>query len=281
MAGPWEEYQDPEKKKSVQSKGPWEEYQNAPQATSTEAVDNSKYQNAPASTFAANAINSLTFGLPDYLNKTFTPQTYAEGQRYQEANPLAANLGTASGEVAGYAVPGVYGAVKGGQLGVKAVNALSKKLAPELSANETLAAISRLYGRAVGATTGGTMGAQTGAALPGVVQGDPGKAVAASELVNQYASQIPGVSPLGGLTGHIVPAIAGGAASLSQNARQSMAVNTPTGYTPNAQEARNILASGDERMINLYGGRLKLQGLASPGPNAFNSGFSQELKRMG
>jgi hypothetical protein len=66
----------------------------------------------------------------------------------------------------------------------------------------------------------------------------------------------------------------------AMNARNAVA-NVATGYTPNPQEAQNILASGDERMINMYGGRLKLKGLASPGPNAFNSGFAQQLNTMG
>jgi hypothetical protein len=66
----------------------------------------------------------------------------------------------------------------------------------------------------------------------------------------------------------------------AMNARNAVA-NMPTGYTPTPQEARNLLDSGDERTINMYGGRLKLQGLASPGPNAFNSGFAQELNRLG
>lgn len=54
-----------------------------------------------------------------------------------------------------------------------------------------------------------------------------------------------------------------------------------SGYTPTPQEARNILDSNDERMINMYGGRLKLEGLASSGPNAIKSGYAQELKRLG
>lgn len=64
------------------------------------------------------------------------------------------------------------------------------------------------------------------------------------------------------------------------NARQAVAAQA-SGYTPNPQEARNLLDSGDERTINLYGGRLKLEGLASPGPNAIKSGYTQELKRLG
>ena len=53
-----------------------------------------------------------------------------------------------------------------------------------------------------------------------------------------------------------------------------------SGYTPTPQEAQNLLDSGDERTINIYGGRLKLQGLASPGPNAVKSGFDQELTNL-
>jgi len=50
-------------------------------------------------------------------------------------------------------------------------------------------------------------------------------------------------------------------AAAAANARQAIA-NAPTGYRPTAQEARNILASNDERMIGIYGGRQKLQQLA-------------------
>ena len=39
------------------------------------APDNSQYKDAGISTFAANAVNALTFGLPEYLNKTLTPAT--------------------------------------------------------------------------------------------------------------------------------------------------------------------------------------------------------------
>jgi hypothetical protein len=53
----------------------------------------------------------------------------------------------------------------------------------------------------------------------------------------------------------------------------------PTPAPLSAQEARNLLASGDERTINIYGGRAKLQAIANP--NALNSGYAQELKRLG
>ena len=173
--------------------------------------DQSKYQGHPISTFAANAVNALTFGLPDYLNKKFTPETYAEGQKYQVANPMAANLGSTVGEAAGYAIPGGYGAIKGAQLGARGTGALLSKYAPDLS--EGAKQLFRLYGGAQGATAGGTMGAQIGAAVPGVVSGNPGQAVAAPELVNQATSQVPFFSQLSGITGHAVPLTAGVLAS--------------------------------------------------------------------
>lgn len=37
--------------------------------------------------------------------------------------------------------------------------------------------------------------------------------------------------------------------------RQQAIYNTPSGYVPSATEAENILASGDERMMRIYGGR--------------------------
>lgn len=186
------------------------------------APDNTQYQNAPISTFAANAVNALTFGLPEYLNKTFTPEQYAEGQKYQQANPLAANLGTATGEVAGYAIPSGIGAVKGAQLGVRGAEAAMKRFGPQLAemagpAMEQFANLGRLYGKGQGAVAGATMGAQAGAALPGIAQGSPGQAVAAPELINQFANKIPGLSHLNTVTGNIVPAVAGGAASVSQS----------------------------------------------------------------
>ena len=58
-----------------------------------------------------------------------------------------------------------------------------------------------------------------------------------------------------------------------------MALNMPTPAPLSAQEARNLLASGDERTINIYGGRAKLQAIANP--NAMNSGYAQQLNALG
>lgn len=182
-----------------------------PAADLPNAKDLSKYENSPISTFAANAVNALTFGLPEYLNKKFTPETYAEGQKYQEANPMAANLGSTVGEAAGYAIPGAYGAVKGAQMGARGAGALMSRYAPNLGTN--FQQLGRLYGGAQGATAGGTMGAQVGAAVPGVVSGNPAQAVAAPELVNQATNQVPFFSQLSGVTGHAVPAAAGALAT--------------------------------------------------------------------
>jgi len=180
--------------------------------TETTGGDMKKYQDHPISTFAANAVNALTFGLPDYLNKTFTPEDYSNAQFYNQANPMAANLGSTVGEAAGYAVPGAYGAVKGAQLGARGAGALLSRYAPDLSAG--IQQLGKLYGGIQGAATGGTMGAQAGAAVPGVIAGNPAQAVAAPELVNQVSKQMPFLSPLNGVTGHVVPAAAGAAASM-------------------------------------------------------------------
>jgi hypothetical protein len=205
-----------------------------PMADMPDAVDKKKYGNAPASTFAANAVNALTFGLPEYLNKTFTPENYAELQQYQMANPMAANMGTATGEVAGFAVPAGYGAVKGAQLGLRGAEALLAKYGPNLGE------LARLYGKSQAGLTGGAMGAQAGSAVPGIVSGDPGSAVAGPELINQYASKIPMINHLGALTGNIVPAVAGVAATGTQ-ALKNQLMTPPTAnmeYNPYAQVQR-------------------------------------------
>jgi len=202
MSGPWEEYQ---KKETPEEKGPWSDYKPA-------AEDNSKYQDAGVSTFLANAINSATFGLPDYLNKTFSPETYAETQKYVNANPVAAT----AGDVAGYVIPTGAGAIKGAQLGGRVAGGLIERFAPNIPD------LARLYGKTQGGITGATMGAQTAAAIPGVMQGNPGMAVAAPEVVNQYAGMAPMINHLQGLTGHIVPAVAGAAASVSQSMQERM-----------------------------------------------------------
>ena len=75
--------------------------------------------------------------------------------------------------------------------------------------------------------------------------------------------------------------LARGEAKLAPQAYKGLLNQNVSGYTPTPQEARNILDSGDERTINIYGGRLRLTGLASSGPNAVNSGYAQQLKTMG
>lgn len=198
MSGPWEDYQ---KKETPEEKGPWNDYK------TPVAEDNSKYQNAGVSTFLANAVNSATFGLPDYLNKTFSPETYAETQKYVNANPMAAT----AGDIAGYAIPTGAGAVKGAQLGGRVATGLAERFAPNIPA------LAKFYGQSQGGITGATMGAQAVSALPGVIQGNPGQAVAAPEVVNQYANMAPMINHLGGLTGHVVPAMAGVAATATQS----------------------------------------------------------------
>jgi hypothetical protein len=64
----------------------------------------------------------------------------------------------------------------------------------------------------------------------------------------------------------------------AQNARNAVA-NMNTGYSLSPVEARNLLISGDQRTIQLYGGVKKLQALSNP--NAINSGYSQELSSLG
>jgi len=110
---------------------------------------------------------------------------------------------------------------------------------------------------------------RAGLGMAGRVAGPAGLAMGAYD-----AGQMARETDLGGR-------LAGGQGQRAQQASTNMLNRNVSGYTPNPQEAQNILASGDERTINMYGGRLKLQGLASPGPNAFNSGFAQQLNRMG
>lgn len=62
---------------------------------------------------------------------------------------------------------------------------------------------------------------------------------------NPYAQAYRGEYPTQGAAG-------------AANARNAVA-NMATGYTPTAQEAGNLLSSNDERMINIYGGRKRLE----------------------
>jgi hypothetical protein len=120
----------------------------------------------------------------------------------------------------------------------------------------------------------GTM-SKIGAGLAPLARGVGRVAGPAGMALNVYdAAQTARETDLGGR-------LVTGEGQRAQQASTNMLNRNVSGYTPNPQEAQNILASGDERMINMYGGRLKLKGLASPGPNAFNSGFAQQLNTMG
>ena len=61
---------------------------------------------------------------------------------------------------------------------------------------------------------------------------------------NPYAQTVRGEYPTQGAAG-------------AANTRQAVA-NMPTGYQPTAQEAANLLASGDQRTIEMYGGAQRL-----------------------
>ena len=193
-------------------------------------LDKRKYEDHPISSFAANAVNAISFGLPDYLNKKFTPETYAEGQQYDQANPLATNLGTVTGDVAGFAIPAIGGAVKGAQMGARyapAIGSLAEKLGAKMfpGAANQFSTISPAFNEAskfikqgVGAGIGGILGTQAGASLPGIIQGDPTKAVLGAEAVNN----IPYVPSIPGPAQHAIPAIAAGAANLSQSIQEKI-----------------------------------------------------------
>jgi hypothetical protein len=73
--------------------------------------------------------------------------------------------------------------------------------------------------------------------------------------------------------------LARGEGKIAQQTFNNMVNKNTSGYQPSAQEAKNLLDSGDERTINIYGGRQKLQSIANP--NAFNSGFAQQLNTLG
>lgn len=59
--------------------------------------------------------------------------------------------------------------------------------------------------------------------------------------------------------------------------KMALAMPTPAPLSP--QEAKNLLDSGDERTINIYGGRQKL--LQMTQPNAVNSGYARQLNILG
>lgn len=56
-------------------------------------------------------------------------------------------------------------------------------------------------------------------------------------------------------------------AAAASNRRQAIS-NAPSGYTPNPEEASNLLLSNDERLINIYGGRNRLNDIIAGGVKA-------------
>jgi hypothetical protein len=118
----------------------------------------------------------------------------------------------------------------------------------------------------------GTM-SKIGAGLAPIVRGAGRVLGPAGMAMNVYdAAQFAREADLGGR-------LARGEGRLAQQAFNNMVNQNTSGYQPSAQEANNLLASGDERTINIYGGRRKLQAIANP--NALNSGFAQQLNSMG
>jgi hypothetical protein len=73
--------------------------------------------------------------------------------------------------------------------------------------------------------------------------------------------------------------LARGEGKRAEQAFNNMVNKNISGYQPSPQEAKNLLDSGDERTINIYGGRKRLMELANP--NAINSGYAQQLKALG
>ena len=63
------------------------------------------------------------------------------------------------------------------------------------------------------------------------------------------------------------------------NSATRMALSMPTPAPLSPTEAKNLLDSGDERTIKIYGGRQKLQQMTQP--NAIISGFARQLNILG
>jgi hypothetical protein len=223
---PWEEDYS-----SQESVAPWDEYKNSAA---------SKPKESPITTFASKAINALGFGFPEYMEKKFQPERYAQSQQSMAGNPLAANTGEIAGDIAGLIIPG-FGAVKGAQIGgrvlpkvASGVEGLIGKVG--LGSAErfpTLGPIAseatRYLTQKAGMGIGGILGAQTGAALPGIVQGDPAKAASRAEMVNN----IPYVPTIPGPAQHAVPALAAGAAGYVQSGMNALKDT----FTPQQQSA--------------------------------------------
>ena len=73
--------------------------------------------------------------------------------------------------------------------------------------------------------------------------------------------------------------LAQGEGARGMQAFQNLNNQNVSGYMLSPVEAKNVLASGDERTINMYGGRQRLEGIVSA-PNAINSGFTNQLNTL-
>jgi len=170
-------------------------------------------------TFASKFINSVAFGIPEALDRTFGAPAIENGmptwqspekraaiqQAAAERNPGAAVVG----EGAGYLVPGAAGAkVIGGGLKYVGGRALGA-VAPEMVAAGAASPITSFIGASVPRAAGGVMGLQTAAAAPYLVQGDipsaTGAATVAGSNLMSPLSSIPGVGTAAQGVSSVIP----------------------------------------------------------------------------
>jgi hypothetical protein len=169
-------------------------------------------------TFMSKAVNSVTLGIPEYLDRTLggpaiengmpTWQSPAQRAAVQQAaaerNPVAA----AAGEIAGYGVPAYAGAkVIGGGLKYLGGRALGA-IAPEATISAAAAAnpmTALVGGHIIPGAAGGYMGAQLGVAAPDIIRGDLPGAVGSASIMNQAVKGVPYIGPTAGVIGSAVP----------------------------------------------------------------------------
>jgi hypothetical protein len=178
-----------------------------------------------------------------------------------------------------------YGAYKVGQVANAAINKMSGPVAP------TSAPVG-----SPGNPIGGPVVPQSAAPMaPAAAPAQQSMMSRASQLANRYAPVLrAGATTAGRMAGpagmaygvyESAPELAaaggrlntGQAQTAMRQARQAP-MNMPTPAPLTATEAKNLLDSGDERTINIYGGRAKLMSIIQP--NAINSGYTQELARL-
>ena len=99
------------------------------------------------------------------------------------------------------------------------------------------------------------------------IAGPAGMAMAAYDAANYAQESGPGQR------------LAQGEGARGMQAFQNLNNRNVSGYMLSPTEAKNLLASGDERTINMYGGKERLQGIISA-PNAVNSGYTNQLNNL-